>query len=104
MLTAKLDSKEVLQQDYVFKYLFYTLFALDPVPNKRLARAILFGLSTGDKRFHNALEWMHMIPSGLPEAWEEAFGKAIDDFQEAISTNRDAASLAEGITDDDVPF
>lgn len=95
-LTRKIASKDRFEEDYVFQYFFHHLSKLQPVPNLGLTDTVIDALKAGDKRFYNALDWPHSSAL-LPEAWEKAFGSALDDFQEA-------SPASEGISDDDVPF
>lgn len=83
------------EEDYVFSNFFIMLPKIEPQPNRELAFCILRGLEAGDERFYNALSWEHSSKA-LPDAWETAFGAALDSFQEANPAN-------EGPTDD-IPF
>jgi uncharacterized protein (TIGR02391 family) len=75
---SKLFSSDSLDQDYVFEFFFETLIDLSPKPDGHLIQIIKTGLSSGDKRFYDAIDAMAF----LPEEWQKTFEKEFEAFVE----------------------
>jgi uncharacterized protein (TIGR02391 family) len=95
-LTAKLESSDLREQDYVFAYFVSCLTEMAPDPSKRLQKAILKGLNSGDTRFRDAIV-NAVFDSFGNEGWEKAFRTAYDGFTEA-------GPAIQAPPDDNIPF
>ena len=75
-LINKLESSDMAEQDYVFNYLFYTLYVAATPPSARLQHIIIRGLKSGDERYYNNMS--HIM--SVSEEWKRLFGTHYDSF------------------------
>ena len=89
-LTKKLGSPNRDDQDYVFRYFFRYLIRYGKSPNDFMLRLFRDGLSSGDKRYHDALSAETLFSDA---EWARELQPLLDSFEEKPY-----------IDDDDLPF
>lgn len=92
-IIGKLRSEDPTDQDYVFRYLMYSVDSLVAAPSKGFELALMKGLASGDKRFNEALDQSYLWND---EKWSPEMKKVMDQFQEVEPTPE--------LTDEDIPF
>jgi len=101
-LTDKLESSEIEQQDYVFKYFMHHADHCFDAPPVNLVLAVNRGLESGDSRFKEAAErWRFDAALESRESehpWRKPFAPALASFTPASGVRESE------ITDEDIPF
>ena len=90
ILTKKLSSPSRNEQDYVFRFFFRHLIGCEEGPNDFMLRLFRDGLSSGDKRYHDALSAEILFSDA---EWAKELQPLLDSFEEKPY-----------IDDDDLPF
>ena len=94
-LILKLDSNDILQQDYVFSFFFSRIFLFvnnEDWSHDYVISTVLDGLKNGDIRYYNAINIS--IMTSKDNSFKEKFQDAYDNFIEAKPSS----------DDDDIPF
>jgi len=89
ILTKKLSSPSRDEQDYVFHYFFRYLIGCEEGPNDSMLRLFRDGLSSGDKRYYDALSAEILFSDA---EWTRELQPLLDSFEE------------KPYYDDDLPF
>ena len=91
ILTKKLSSPSRNEQDYVFRYFFRHLIGGEEIPSDSMLRLFKDGLSSGDKRYYDALS-AEILSSDAE--WARKLQPLLDSFEEKPYTD----------DGDDLPF
>lgn len=87
ILTKKLSSPSRSEQDYVFGFFFRYLIRGEEIPSDSMLRLFKEGLSSGDKRYYDALS--AKILSSDAE-WARELQPLLDSFEEKPYIDNDA--------------
>lgn len=91
-LLMKLESPDIQEQDYIFRFFFNCFLNLISQPTPKTVKIISKGLNEGDKRYYD--EVGYLIESS--QSWAAAFSKLYENFVEREPTPT--------VEEDDLPF